>query len=459
MEDLFKNTEDETLTELENRWENVKSFIDDLKNLRKQHMEPKLVHFLQEIDNYMEKYLEETEVVKPKRKVVTNEETMKKCESEPTEEEFDIGDKVLEETVKNKDADLMNVLLTKLDNRTVPCLEDFNDDGGMNLEQYIHKFESYCRENYKGGRDLWIGELEKRLSGKTLDGFRSVRQLSEGYETLRNKLLEWYDEEEEVRRKKAKKKFDNARMNNGESLTLYGNRLLTLFKRAFPGKRYEMSGTLIDKYRSTIPLSVKNLINSQILSYKLENRQITWTQIQKCARVCELESKEVYEDGEDDDVVVINFSKDVRRKQRWCDDDYEERELDSYKPYRRNEEERKHFGRNTNQFPENRERENVRAWRSTAVEKETCTFCMKYGHTVKDCRNKDGSCYKCGTVGHFARQCRRGNGNQREYSDDRQKRKESTPDAEKWVPRYQRSTNREKSAYSQGSGRNYRNLN
>ena len=378
MEDEFEDSDNGEWTALENEWRNVKSFMNQLKNMRKKPMELRAIHFLEEVNNYLEEYLASTEVVEPAKKGTTKkeeDEVDRKTEKKPTEEEFDIGERVLGETVKNNSEDLMSMLLTKLDNRTVPSLENFDDDTGLSLEQYFQKFENYCRDNFKGGRDLWIGELEKHLAGKSLEGFRSVRQMSESYEMVKYKLLEWYDEEDEVRRKKAKRKFENARMDTGESLSLYGNRLLTLFKRAFPGKRHETNGTLIDKYRSTIPVSVRNLINSQILSYKLENQQITWTQILKCARVCELESKEVYEDEEDDDVVVINFSREAKRKQSWCEEDEERREDRRNRPQRRNEEYTP-IRRSFNCFP-NKDHRDFRAnnrVNTTSETRGTCSY-------------------------------------------------------------------------------------
>ena len=107
-------------------------------------MEPRIIHFLKEVDDYLKEYLEETKIVKPKERTTKKEEEEDneewRTEKEHTDEDFDIGERVLKETIKNKEPDLMSILLTKLDNRTVPSLENFNEETGLSLEpvSYTH---------------------------------------------------------------------------------------------------------------------------------------------------------------------------------------------------------------------------------------------------------------------------------------------------------------------------------
>ena len=78
-----------------------------------------------------------------------------------------------------------------------------------------------------------------------------------------------------------------------ESMLLYSNRLLTLFKLAFPKKSYKASDTLITKFRQTIPRDFKSIIDNQVYSYKLRDELITWEIIKKCARIYDAEKEHI----------------------------------------------------------------------------------------------------------------------------------------------------------------------
>jgi len=53
-------------------------------------------------------------------------------------------------------------MLARLDNRTTPPLEKFDEDSGQQLRSYLRRFEAFCADNFRGGRDLWIGQLEQK---------------------------------------------------------------------------------------------------------------------------------------------------------------------------------------------------------------------------------------------------------------------------------------------------------
>ena len=136
-------------------------------------------------------------------------------------------------------------LLKHLDFRSVPKLESFNENIGQNLCQYLEKFEDYCQHNYKGKKYLWINELECHLSGRVLEAFQSLHQFGDGYDEVKGKLLSWYKDEKEIRKAKARKKFETARPKPKESLYIFGNRLETLYKIAYPKNNPDSSNTLV----------------------------------------------------------------------------------------------------------------------------------------------------------------------------------------------------------------------
>ena len=67
-------------------------------------------------------------------------------------------------------------LLKKIDSRQLPKLEKFSEESGQSLSTSLIKFENYCKENFRGPKDLWINELENHLKGRILDTFSSYKR-------------------------------------------------------------------------------------------------------------------------------------------------------------------------------------------------------------------------------------------------------------------------------------------
>ena len=51
-----------------------------------------------------------------------------------------------------------NQILARLDNRKLPQQEKFDENSGEHFRLYLEKFESYCKQNFKGDTIFWIGE-------------------------------------------------------------------------------------------------------------------------------------------------------------------------------------------------------------------------------------------------------------------------------------------------------------
>ena len=143
---------------------------------------------------------------------------------------------------------ILEVIAKKLDNRRTPTQGKFDNDNGEELENYLIKFERYCKANIKGSRDFWVDELEERFTGEMLEGFKTIREVNDSYEDVKDKLINWYDGTKDVRRNRAKEEFNNAKCSIGEALFLYSKRLEKLFRRAFPKKKVEISKTLREKF-------------------------------------------------------------------------------------------------------------------------------------------------------------------------------------------------------------------
>ena len=212
-------------------------------------------------------------------------------------------------------------LLKRLDTRGVPKLEVFDENSGQSLEKYLARFEDYCRGNFKGRRYLWIDELERHLTGRMLDNFRSLRNYDNNYSEVKRKMMSWYHEEEEVRRIRARGKFEKAKPKPGESMYIFSYRLENLYRLAFPNNDVRRSTTLIYRFKAAVNKPMRELLNSQIMSQKMHGKRMSWRLVQKCARVFEVDvnmQEERNSDGDRRKEVVINLSagRDMEEKSK-----------------------------------------------------------------------------------------------------------------------------------------------
>ena len=350
-------------------------------------------------------------------------------------------------------------MLRNLDFHSVPQLETFNETSGQDLVKYLSKFEYYCQENFKGKRYLWINELERHLSGRVLEALQSLHQFGDNYDEVKSKLLIWYKDEWEIRKAKARKKFESARPKPKESFYIFSNRLETLYKIAYPKNRPESSNTLIQQFRASVSKKMRSVLSSQILSFKLKGRKFQWKEVQQCARLFDLErSMNKSDEGSSDEdkpkpkEIMINVGQKPAQREFNSD----RGNLDLVQP---GYSERSRVFKNTSRYPVPRPYKtqdfqpsnNFQHGNRSAVSHQsrlrfpnpnyqtnyepkfqrssfrqnrprfahqfqfrktppiesarTCHFCGKFGHLQANCRNRLGSCFGCGERGHFRRDC------------------------------------------------------
>lgn len=350
--------------------------------------------------------------------------------------------------------------MSRMDSRKVPEQEKYDEQSGQCLRKYLTRFEQYCEHNFKGEKSLWIGELERHLSGKTLDAFRTVRDEDDTYKALKRKLIEWYDDLKDMRKKINRNKFKNANYKPGESLYLYSTRLEKIYKIAYPNHDTNISKTLQEKYVSSLPRSSRKMISSQMMSYKLKDKRITWKMVQKCARLNDIE-KEKLGDSENqvsEREIIINIGQEKKVVNKANEKSYNPN--DSSKHMHQNKHSTVNHGNNnertyetkvaysnnsparyvinsnmvrpsqTNPAPysgsynnnngyynnngsrtyypsNNRFNNNVISKPPPHLMKGTliCSYCGRMGHSINNCRTKWKCCYLCGAADHYYNAC------------------------------------------------------
>lgn len=324
-----------------------------------------------------------------KEKFINSSSDEEESESSSSDDNYRARKKTKKRNNKSdKELSLLEKLLTKLDNRKIHELEPYDENSGLELYEYIERFEEYYSQNYRGQKYLWLSALEGKLKGRILQGYRSVRQDDEGYEKVKRKLLKWYDEEKEGRKIIARENFESARMKDYESVLLYCNRLLKLYKIAYPKKDHEKSKILMNKLKRTVNKKMRSIIENQMISHEINDKKITWQKILKLARIYDVENNKStndYQDGdEDEEVVVINFNKNNWQNSNRNSDRMDKRE-NNYE------------SQGSKQNGDRRNRSGNVDW--------TCKYCGRYGHNYGECRKRLRACFICGKTNHFARDC------------------------------------------------------
>jgi len=208
-------------------------------------------------------------------------------------------------------------LLEKFDNRHVPKQTPFDEDSGKELSVYLRQFEEYCSSNFRGNKDFWLGELETLLRGKTLENFRVIMENHEGYETVREKLLDWFRDFKRNRRGSARLKFRNSKMEPTETLYRFSTRLESLFKIAYPKHDTTKSTTLLYQFMNNVPKPVQEMLRVKVMEHKLVKRKVEWKYVQKIARIRDAEANNVEESpnesNNEDRVIRINLNRNSAR--------------------------------------------------------------------------------------------------------------------------------------------------
>lgn len=308
---------------------------------------------------------------------------------------------------RKKEDKQLTKLLNKLDTRTVPEIGKYNENENIDLVQYLNRFEDYCKGKFRGKSYLWTHELEKLLTGKMLEGFKAVKNFEDNYEETKEKLLEWYYEEDEMRRRKAKQKFNNARPRSKENMFIYSKRLETLYQKAHPKHKVKTSNTLMTKFKDSCSTDLKDIIVSQEFSHKLNEQNINWKFIQKCARIYDLNIGEDSEgEIEEEKEIIINLNEDVNARNYRHENDipkkvYKQEFVNNrYKNnnnYGRKDGRQKYYANHKNKQQFDGPPDLTNAGR--------CGTCNRFGHTDKYCRKRLNACYICGRCNHFYKDC------------------------------------------------------
>lgn len=285
----------------------------------------------------------------------------------------------LRRLVKTKENMFNYKLFKQFDNRKVPNIAKFDEESGQELSEYLNKFEVYCKNNFKTDEDFWIDELESLLTGHTLKAFKSMKDVNETYRHIKKKLLKWYGNNKQQRKKDKIKKFERAKYIKGEGYTIYATRLEKLYKLAHPQHHVKTSKRLIEKYVKSVPKNFRSSLKVMITSKKADSQAITWPMIQKIARIHDADrvttTSETNTDSETsgEEAININVAQNTNMQQE------------------QNTVQHNRGATQLQSVVQHKERPQVAQTHNTINNQNTkqqCTFCNKIGHNENQCYHK-----------------------------------------------------------------------
>ena len=316
--------------------------------------------------------------------------------------------------------------ISRLDMRSVPKPGVYDSSTGQSFRQFLHTFEEYCQNTFRGSSSLWIGELGRFLKGEMLQAFNALQVSGDSYDTIKRKLLQWQKDSKESFEANAKEKFATATKLPTESLRLYAARLEKSFRLAFPRRQTEQSATLRDKYFKSIPLEFQlQLQSARSIALTMNGTEMTWTNILALASRFDAQrtdftkmqaSGEIYSNREESHgfndrpvkpgpvtfyaesseprVYQVSTPQRVSRSQGRYTDSHD-RSITTPGLYRQQ--------KSATGYQEPTVQPGHRARSQTRPGK--CSYCRKEGHVDKDCWKRRGCCLVCGSESHRIANC------------------------------------------------------
>ena len=305
--------------------------------------------------------------------------------------------------------------------REPPKVQKYDARSRKDVGEFFKEYENYCKEKFGENRKPWVTELGSFLIGKVAEYYGEMMKAKEPkYDIVKDRIIASVRRLKGSVRYRKKDMFEDARMEKGEKVGVYAQRLETLAREKFGDDDINERKELMKKFIATVPEKVAARINErrkEWMAYK--GKRMLWEDVLEMVEDANFDDyEEVYRTSWDSNKDERSYSEvlkvmPVKQMEEFLDDYYAgERNGNGRREGRERSgsyDRKKVYvvGRNGNNW---RKERNVRNEIAENVREVKCLRCGRNGHVRSECRWALGVCFGCGESGHMLRDCKNARG-------------------------------------------------
>ena len=277
------------------------------------------------------------------------------------------------------------------DKREVVVPPPFEMSGKTKLKEFLDRYEHYFQTKYKGNSYDMCQHLEAFLQGELLEVYKVSGGRRIKYKKMKEKLLEFRKKSKVGSKSHWRTQLLGCSLNYGESLDLYGMRLLGIAELAFPKSPKECAAQVRQQFLNTIPGNIRSRILDAERAMKAfsggKAKHLSFSAMTEMARELQAEAPQVHSVMWADHSSSGNAGRFQGREfvRRASSDLTENQTPGSW----RQQGQRRHPSSSDPQG---------------GFKKLFCSFCGKRNHKEQNCWRANKACLICGGQ-HFMKDC------------------------------------------------------
>lgn len=170
--------------------------------------------------------------------------------------------------------------------------EKYNVNNNISMPSFLNKFEKFAQAMYPGSSSEMGSYLGHYLEGKALDMYKSIRNATDDYPEIRQRLLIWEQDEQSKEKGLQDLEFMEATMKPTETVHGYAMRLLSLAKKCFPNSDVTSLPMVVNKFVAGLTPNLNQEVKrAMLLQEATLGIQLPWDRLvaiaDKTATFCE----------------------------------------------------------------------------------------------------------------------------------------------------------------------------
>ena len=276
----------------------------------------------------------------------------------------------------------------------------FEVDSGESLAEFLEEYSDYFSSRYAGSDRQRSRHLRGFLRGTILKMYDAMDGGRMTFKNLKKELVDWERSQRVDNAERNEARFENAKMEAGETLNIYAKRLERLAGGIFKGRK-DRDRQLIKKFSRSVPRSFQKVLTRHDRDLPAAGARLDWSYVKKLAVG---HDRHFHSDSDD-------YNSDVPHVDVYYSQPYTSRgpEPRIQSGGRQRSGETSTRSRDDDvEMPPRTFYNNQRSPRRVSGNRELeCHWCGKTGHTEERCWRKHGHCLMCGSEEHKGDNCPR----------------------------------------------------